>query len=122
MAGRLEDSVFPRKEQGGLPGPVLGVIGGETPFKGLVKGEFNEGSLGCVLPGQRFILGDDGGGAFGPFIGQLLSTNPSVGTCHAWSHVILTRALGMKGSCYVHFTEKKIEAWTWSDLSPGSNG
>lgn len=38
MPGRLEDRVFPRKEQGGIPGPVLGVTGGKTPFKGLVKG------------------------------------------------------------------------------------
>lgn len=86
------------------------------------KGEFNEGLLGYLIPGQRFILGADGGGTFGPCIGQLLCTSPNVGTGHAWSHVILTRALGMKGNCYVHFTEKKIEAGIWRDLSPWSNG
>lgn len=38
MTGRREGRVFPRREQGGIPGAVLGVTGGETPFKGLVKG------------------------------------------------------------------------------------
>lgn len=117
MTGRLADSVFPAFQD-----QCWGWQEERPRLKAWRKGEFNEGLLGYLLPGQHFILGDDGGGAFGPFIGQLLSTSPSVGTCHAWSHVILTRALGMRGSCYVHFTEKKIEAWTWSDLSPGSNG
>lgn len=88
MTGRLADRVFPRREQAGIPGPVSGEPAGETQFKGLDgsvlsarwKGDFSEGLLGYLILGQRFILGDDGGGTFCPFFEQLLCTNPNVGT------------------------------------------
>lgn len=102
--GGQEKTVFLRGEQAGVPWPLSGAgrdCRRDSPSQGLHwsvlsawwKGEFSEGSPGYLVLGWHFLLGDDGRGVFA----HLLSTCPVPG-------------LSWADSCYLSFTEKKIEA------------
>lgn len=70
----------------------------------------NEGLLGYLISGQRFTFCDDGGDISCPLTETLLCARLVVGTQHTGSHLSLVGALWRRDNCYLHFTEKKIEA------------